>query len=302
MLVSAILLCLYCSLFIDGALILPVKKIANILNEYCSSNFNSEALSGAINRSLVCGSKLSPSNSIKYYFSQLGVIHLLIASGAHLYFLKTCIKFCLKFTPIKNKTKNLILNLSLLLYVAVSGFNAPLLRAFIGLTALQSSQSNKLYWRGLTALLISISVSLLLNTQLWSSYSLILSWTVCCALSLNLKPLKKCIVIYVASLPVLLQFQWVHPISIFTNLIFAPVFSVIHFPLSFLSLFSTDLSSLSEFVWAYTLEIFKRIHQNIDSPTIKLNTPIYWLWGYCLALHISASLYSRHKNRKFYFS
>ncbi len=302
MLLTAILLCLYCSLVMDSSLIYPIKKLAIMLNNYCSSYFTDGLLSTPINQSLVCGSKLSNTNSIKYYFSQLGVIHLLIASGAHLYFLKIIANIGLKFIPIKKQAKYILINTLLFLYVAISAFNPPLLRAFIGLSILQKSQFSKLHWKSLTALLTSIACSLLLDTKLWNSYSLILSWVVCSALSLNLRPLKKCTLIYFISLPILLQFQWVHPISIITNLLFAPVFSVIHFPLSFLSLTSETASLLSNNIWILTLEVFKRIQQNISFSAFKIKAPIYWLWLYALTLHVLVSLYSRNQKRKFYFS
>ena len=302
MLLSAILLCLYCSLIIDFSIIDPFKKIAFYLSQLCQSHFDHSLLSAQLNQSLVCGTKLSGSNMAKNYFTQLGVVHLLIASGAHLHFLKSCLLLLLKKIPAPEKIKRKFINSILLLYVAVSGFNPPLLRAFISLSSKQCSKIHKLHWGPSIALLISIVASLLVQPKLWSSYSLILSWVVCSVLLLHQKPLKKCITIYIFSLPVLVQFQWVHPISIFTNLFFAPIFSVLHFPLSFLSLFFNEAALMSEHVWAITLDVFKRIQQNISTSKHKLEIPNYYLSAYCFLLQIYVMWKSVEQKRKYYFT
>ena len=249
-----------------------------------------------IHQAIVCGSPVSRDNPIYRNFVSLGIIHLLIASGAHLQFIKKGLSPVLFFKQTYNK---LLLNIVTGAYVLVTGLNPPLVRAYLNQIIKQTT--TKLYWRPTVCVLVSAALSLLLKPSLWGSYSLMLSWSVCSLLTVNCSALKRCTLIYFGTLPFIMQFQWVHPISIFANLFLAPLFALIYFPISFLSLFSSAAEQFSWSLWETTSNFLTTFTMQLETQYTILSFSKFSLWIYCFSIQAAVMVCNQKKLRRLYF-
>ena len=113
----------------------------------------------------ICGERL-PEGEIKKTFIALGIIHLMVISGAHLIFLERIWNLLPVF-----RFKNIILALFLLIYSMSAGLNPPILRALFSLLLTRMNKELKLFWSPYVRVHISGLLCLLCQSAWFHSLS-----------------------------------------------------------------------------------------------------------------------------------
>ena len=132
-------------------------KISNRLK--LLSNFDT----GAILSALIVGDRSDLSGSVRLNFARLGISHILALSGMHLAILSFAINFLLINLGVKKKLRVTFISILVLIYMALTGFTASVLRS--GLMLIISSVLFLTLRKSdhLTSLVISVSIIVLLD-------------------------------------------------------------------------------------------------------------------------------------------
>lgn len=185
---------------------------------------------------LICGLPLPPS-SAKSLIIDSGLIHILVVSGAHLVFVESLLlklPFPLRW-------------LGLLFYCWLTGFGAPVVKAF-----LYRNLSHVLHPRGWTPLWID-ALTLICLLLAWPkglfSLSLQMSWM--CSLALSFpavckwKPFDQALKVYL----LLFVYTGAGCLTLFWNTFLAPLVGLILFPLCLLAIVLPALTPFIDRAW-----------------------------------------------------
>lgn len=229
---------------------------------------------------LVCGADLPP-GALTESFKVSGLLHIMVVSGSHLIFL-------LFFYEKLFKGRFNFLKVPLLFfYTIVTGFQAPTIRALIGIGIRKINQTRKYFWDEVQITWITGMLTILLIKNWTTSYSLLLSWAATLALSLTqeTKGLKRHAVIFVILFPVLIPLNPPNPISIVMNFIFAPILELILFPLSVLS-FAIPISKYVDYLWVCIEFILNEVRLSFTpAQSYPISISILWLYLFFLNLY-----------------
>lgn len=232
--------------------------------------------------SLVCGEKITD-EEVKNNLRKTSLIHIFIVSGSHLILLDELLS---------------ILRIPLYLrfiflgsYSLCVGWQAPAVRALVGLSLKEFFRRKGLFFSADLVVLITGFFTLFLFPDWWTSQSLVMSW--CAALALCLPSLLRIKNIFARS--VTSQFAifffmsaplWgigsLHPLSILYNLFLAPVVSYILLPLSFLAVAFSPFLHLFEKVmtlFTNTLAVLSEPVELVRTSSPKLG--LLWCWVFC---------------------
>ena len=262
---------------------LPVQRLAQFLHEECVQNIvgGNEALT-PIYSALVCGERL-PEGILKKTFMSLGIIHLMVISGAHLIFIEKAWSLLPHF-----RFKNASLVFFLLVYALSAGLSPPILRALFSFLLARINKKWKLFWSPYTRVHISGLLCLLCQHTWIHSLSLQLSWVASLGMSNpRLSRCKSCILTYLLILPLVSSWSNAHPFSIIINWLIAPLASSILLPLSLLTLPFPFLRFFTDIVWGWFLQLLyflKPLTEHRGIEFISLNS--YAIWVYIALLFI----------------
>ena len=266
-------------LFVSLSYWLPawdMSVVSDSLHKLCLEHLNFNTPWADIYKSLVCGKRL-PVGHLKEIFIKGGLIHLTVISGAHLLFLESF----WKKLPLPQFLKTHGLFVILILYALASHLHPPVLRALFAFFLFRLSQSLKLFWNANFITLLSAVFCLTYKPSLVHSFSLQLSLLACFLQNISTNSIKKCFFIYLFILPIVNRWQALHPLTILINWTLAPIVSGWLFPLSFLSPFFPVLYTLTDSLWAFTLQALKLVKfLPSQSPLIKWSIPKEWIWPY----------------------
>ena len=226
---------------------------------------------------LSCGSKKS-SLQIFETFKHLGLVHLLVISGAHLALLE---KFLTRI-----KTPQLGVGFFLLCFTFMSGANPPVVRAFGFYSFHLINKKFRLFYSPLESTIISSALIVCLLPTWWGSLSFLMSVLASLLVhSHKTSFLRLCTRMYLGLIPVLIFLGIPHPLSILINWIFTPIFTVLLFPLSLLAYFWPLWGPIANTAWIWTHEILTQIPLNMLTKTLPFK-PLWMigLWGYVLFL------------------
>jgi ComEC/Rec2-related protein len=249
-----------------------------------------------IYRALSCG--INPNQNNNYFILKtLSLWHLLVVSGSHLVVLDFILNFTFKnFTSEKNR-----FYLKLFVFIGfafMTGLQAPLLRAIFQVLIAKINQFLKLNLSSSEIVLWSGVLCLIFFPYLCSSLSLQLSWMASLILShfSNKNLLSLHTLIYIFILPVIATLQIPHPVSIFYNLIFGPLLSIVLFPMSLVLIVLPCLSFITDhfidfllFALNITANEFEPLSKNSIIPNNN-----FLLWVFIIALN----MYFVHSNLK----
>lgn len=246
-----------------------INLAAEKLHTACLS-FAPDSPQQELYQSFVCGAPLTDP-TFSTLFTQSGLIHVVVVSGAHLVFLEVL----LSLVDPRGRVTLPVLGF----YSLVTGFNAPVARSLTQLILAKVSQKFQLYWSGP---LLTLLAGALTFFVLGPSISLSLSWLASLALHASRSsPFKTQLRIYFFLFPALAILAPAHPLSIVINVLFVPLLSILAFPLSLLCFAFPPLSQLMDPFWAAFQDILQHIGQEVE-----LKSPAVWTTGPWMALYV----------------
>ena len=275
-----------------------IEPVCRFLHEACTNRIHAtEGQWTYIYATLICGEHF-PDGEIKKTFVSVGVIHLMVISGAHLIFIERMWK-CLPVFPFKN----IVLCLFLVSYALSAGLKPPVLRALFSLLLFRIAKRFKMFWSPYWRVQMSGLLCLVFENSLLYSLSLQLSWIASTGMCRrDISRLKSCFVTYLFILPIISQWGGSHPLGILINWLVAPLAACVLLPLSMLILIIPDLRVFTDYVWTQficLLDLFKPFMENKG---------IFWLpvfnsfqiWIYICLIFILCQthfIYSRQRKR-----
>ncbi len=230
---------------------------------------------GVLKSAVVCGMKLSEQD-IHLEFKNLGLIHLLVVSGAHLIFLERILLKPL-FLPLPLRFRNLAVQFGLILYSFVGGLQAPLVRALFQRRQVHINSSSIFLSALLTIIFFrEISLSLLLS---WSC-ALLIQWP-------SVRPFSKIgtsVIILLGIYPLILSLGAPMLLSAALQVLFSSFFGAIVFPATLLNTI-LPITELVDSIWR--LFIFAcKVSNILDLETIYGDMTYFPKELYVFALQI----------------
>ncbi len=230
---------------------------------------------------IVCGSPLSFSPQ-RESMKQIGVLHIMIVSGAHLSFLSQILRRI--FGSQLNQRLELFI---LFLFVCCCQFQMPALRAWIQRLFFVINEKYKLNHSMATGLLLSLIFCLALSPQEFHRISLLLSGLACMGLQLGRNSFTQSLFCYFLLIPILSTLSAIHPWSILINSLYSPLIGTVLFPASLLSFIIKPISFGTDFIWSWILtsnQILETLTPELQLQSFTVQ-PLY-LWLYLLSLNL----------------
>lgn len=150
------------------------KRINTELSNYLFKYLNHDTAS--LFSSLLLGNDNLLDPSIKRDFSRLGISHVLAVSGMHITIIVTLIGLVMRFLRVNCYAKNIILILTTIFFVALTGFSDSAVRAGIMVTIAYLILLTGRFADTITALFLSVSIICLFSPFSIFSVSLSLSF------------------------------------------------------------------------------------------------------------------------------
>jgi len=225
---------------------------------------------------LLCGKRL-PTGTLRDVFTHVGLIHLMVVSGAHLIFLE---KMWLKLPSWP--FKNIFISSSLVIYSLMAGLHPPVFRALISFFLHRFVKRFQLFWSSYWVIMLSGVFSLMFNPKWISSTSLQLSLIGALGfVSSRYSKLFSCALCYLLLLPVLSQWTSLHPLTAGVNWIFYPIISVTLFPLSVFSFIFPFCYHITSYFWLKLIQFLQLLKPFLEQIPFYIY-PIhgYWIWIY----------------------
>lgn len=248
---------------------------------------------------LLCGKRL-PESEIKKTFISLGLLHLMVISGAHLIFMEKTWNLLPSF-----RFKNILLVLFLLIYSMGTGLNPPILRALFSLLLARINKNLKLFWSPYIRVQISGLLCLLCQGSWFHSLSLQLSWIASMGMSNHqLSRLHSCILTFVLILPIVSQWGGLHPLSIVANWLITPFISCLLLPFSLLTIPFPFLRLFTDKIWEQFIQIMNLLKPLMENKGIELSWSFssFQRWVYICLIFITLQLLFVYFRRKKYQS
>ncbi len=300
-----------------GGLLPITALLSDPLQEKCALLIPESLQHRALAQSFLCGVPLSDSIA-KPLLLETGLLHLMVVSGSHLQMLTSFLLFCLPYQLQSQKIFVWILCLLLFAYSLATGFQPPVVRAFLSLLTSKFNFKYSWNWTSGKTQAFAGLLTLLLFPEWIQSLSFYLSWLA--SLGFLLSPLLRkaetkswlkefqlnflnCAVVQTWMAVFFLQFS---APALFSNVLLAPLISLTLMPLSLLAVAFPAASNLTDQGWAVLLNVLSFCTQFIDnSPVSKSNfhlSPLRWifLWSFLAFLHAFFECLHQHRYRKSY--
>lgn len=278
------------------SLLSVLKPGTNFLHEWCLQKVHTEENQWTVIYSaLLCGERL-PDGEIKKTFITLGIIHLMVISGAHLIFLEKIWNLLPKFY-----FKNTVMTIFLLIYSMSAGLNPPVLRALFSLLLARINKDFKLFWSPYLRVHISGLLCLCCQSAWFHSLSLQMSWIASMGMSNHrLSKLQSCTLTFILILPIISQWGNVHPLSILINWVITPLASGILLPLSLLTIPFPFTRSITDKLWEYLIHTLNLLKPFMENKGIELQWLLnsFQIWIYICLIFILFHLYFIYSIRK----
>ncbi len=273
-------------------ILLPVlKNLSTIANKFCVLSVPDSQWSPVYN-AIVCGNPLLP-GEFKSRLIITGLIHLIVVSGSHLIFLVAVAE---KFVPNRG-----VLFLILGAFTLMTGLQPPTVRAMVNLSVAENAVSQNLFWTKAQQTMLGGLLTLFLFPAWASSHSFVMSWAASFALATNQHDVKSWryhFWVYFVLFPIFLPLSPLNPISILTNLLFAPVVGAVLFPFSLFAFLGSGPAHLVDILWQIFDSCLKIISAEAPLTIPPINFSLLWLWVYLFALHIGDHINYVTRKRK----
>ena len=234
-------------LFLPSISLDHLNPIIEVLHEWCMNRVRQHADQTDIHLALICGERL-PFGSMKQTFIEVGLIHLMVVSGAHLLFLEKMMNVLPRW-PLKT----IFVLCVLVTYALIAELHPPIVRALISISLHKLSRQLQMHWSSRWVVMFSGILSVVIQPQWIQSMSLQLSWIG--ALAFASTPAKKITIMapimsYLLLLPMISQWNMLHPLSIGVNWVLFPVLSITLFPLSVFSFLFPVFYTVTDPLWS----------------------------------------------------
>ena len=220
--------------------IILIKKNSNpyyFIKQNIINHFNKNAYLNTF----IIGDKSYIDSNIKKSYQENGISHLFAISGMHITLLVSIIEKMLLKLKVKENTRFKIIMYILIFYLLLVGLSPSILRGVLFYFLFKLNNIYYFYIKPVNLFLLIMSFSLLVNPyyiyDVGFQYSYLISLSLIC-LSKNIQSknyfislLKVSFVSFIVSIPITLyNFYQLNIMSIFYNLIFVPLISIIIFP------------------------------------------------------------------------
>ena len=232
-----------------------------------------------------CGKRIS-SIGLREILATTGLVHIFVVSGTHLSFFGKLLS--------KLKIPSFLEIIILGVYSMATSFNPPVVRAFLSFLFKKLNKRYCLAWPKDTLVWHVSFFCLIIFNKWFESFSFMLSWAAALGISYSAKTnnlLAKNACIYLVMFPVLMNISTPHPIVILINTLVLPIFGLIFFPLTLLTLAINFISPISDFIWKYFLWLLSFLSNEI--PLFKADTNLSYMtmFLYLITLHIVLLIY-----------
>lgn len=227
-----------------------IEKITLIKKNYNPYYFIKQSVINHFNKNaylntFVIGNKDYIDSNIKKSYQENGISHLFAISGMHITLLVSIFEKILLKLKVKENTRFKIIMCILLFYLLLVGLSPSILRGVLFYFLFKLNSIYYFYIKPVNLFLLIVSFSLIINPyyiyDVGFQYSYLISLSLIC-LSKSIQSnnyfislLKVSLTSFVVSIPITLyNFYQLNLMSIFYNLIFVPLISIIIFPFTLL--------------------------------------------------------------------
>ena len=227
-----------------------IEKITLIKKNYNPYYFIKQSVINHFNKNaylntFVIGNKDYIDSNIKKSYQENGISHLFAISGMHITLLVSIFEKILLKLKVKENTRFKIIMCILLFYLLLVGLSPSILRGVLFYFLFKLNSIYYFYIKPVNLFLLIVSFSLIINPyyiyDVGFQYSYLISLSLIC-LSKSIRSnnyfislLKVSLTSFVVSIPITLyNFYQLNLMSIFYNLIFVPLISIIIFPFTLL--------------------------------------------------------------------
>ncbi len=231
------------------------KNLFYFIKQKVIESFNKNAYLNTF----IIGDKSYINDDVKLSYQENGISHLFAISGMHITLLANIIEKLLKKIKINENNIFKITSIILVLYLLLVGFSPSILRGVLFYILFKINNIYYFYIKPVNLFLLIISLSLLINPNyifdVGFQYSYLISLALI-SLSKNIKSsnyfislLKVSITSFIVSIPIsLYNFYQINIMSIFYNLFFVPLISLLIFPFSLIVIFIKPLEPIYNFI------------------------------------------------------
>lgn len=225
-----------------------------------------------------------------------GVSHLFAISGMHISLLSGILLFVLK----KNKFKNIIVIIFLIMFMLITNFSGGIYRSVIFFILLKLNNYFDLKITTKNILILTLSILIIYDPLLLFDIGIIYSFIVSLGLIISRKYYKKnylynllitSIIAFLFSMPITLIYNYeINLMTILNNMIIVPLISLIIYPLSLIVFIIPFLEPLL----IITINILELINNNLLVINIiipKVSIIIYFIYYLILLLFIKSNNY-----------
>lgn len=276
------------------------KKIFYKLKDFIIKRLNNNSYL----YTFILGNKSLISSEVLYSYQENGISHLFAISGMHIQLMSGILLKLLK--RIDESKRYLFTSIFLIFYLLLVGLSPSILRGILFFILFAINKHFYLNIKNTNIFLIALSFCLLVNPFFIYDIGFIYSFTISLALLLGsnyisdknyfYSLLKTSFLSFLASLPIsLYTYSQINLLSIFYNLFFVPLISIIIFPLSLLSIFCSFLIPLLN-IGLFFLENISLFISRISFGKIifyKLNILVYII--YLILIFIVIKDFSKRK-------
>lgn len=238
-----------------------------------------------------CGKRIS-NIDLREILATTGLIHIFVVSGTHLSFFGKLIR--------KFKVPNFLEIILMTLYSMATSFNPPVVRAFLSFLFKKFNNRFCLAWpKDILVWHVSFFCLIIFNNW-FDSFSFLLSWSAALGISLakGKSSLVKNVCIYLIMFPVLINISTPHPMVILINTMILPIFGLIFFPLTLLTLVLNFISPISDFLWKYFLLLLDFLSNEIPLFKTDANLSYKIMFYYLITVHILLIIYRLWKRHR----
>lgn len=179
-------------------------------------------------------------------YQEIGISHLFAISGMHVGLLTLVISKLLMKLNIKEKSIFIIISLFLFFYLFITGVSPSILRAIFFYLFFSINKIYNLNIKGVNIFMLIFSISLLVNPYYIHEVSFLYSYTISFSLLLvgnkinNGSYFKRLfltsLISFIVSIPITIYFfNQINILSVFYNMLFVPLISMVVFPLSIIT-------------------------------------------------------------------
>lgn len=197
-------------------------------------------------KAFIFGNNKSIITDVMSSYQEIGISHLFAISGMHVGLLTLVISKLLMKLNIKEKYIFIIISLFLFFYLFITGVSPSILRAIFFYLFFSLNKIYNFNIKGVNIFLLIFSISLLVNPYYIHEVSFLYSYTISFSLLLvgnkinNGSYFKRLfltsLISFIVSFPITIYFfNQINILSVFYNMLFVPLISMVVFPLSIIT-------------------------------------------------------------------